>query len=83
MILKQVLKIHLFWGSLVKNRNLWWHSDYLSRSLVLVEIKRGIPGVSNRGYTEKKMLLNQKHFFLKACILLIHKNILQEPINML
>ena len=34
-------------------------------------------------YTEKKMLLNQKHFFSKACILLIHKNILQEPINML
>ena len=34
-------------------------------------------------YNEKKMLLNQKHFFRKACILLIHKNILQEPINML
>ena len=31
----------------------------------------------------EKMLLNQKHFFLKACILLIHENILQEPINML
>ena len=34
-------------------------------------------------YTEKQMLLNQKHLFPKACILLIHKNILQEPINML
>ena len=34
-------------------------------------------------YTEKKMLLNQKHFFPNACILLIHKNILLEPINML
>ena len=34
-------------------------------------------------YNEKKMLLNQKNFFPKACILLIHKNILQEPINML
>ena len=34
-------------------------------------------------YTENKMLLNQKHFFPKACILLIHKNILQEAINML
>ena len=33
--------------------------------------------------TEKNMLLNQKHFFPKARILLIHKNILQEPINML
>ena len=32
-------------------------------------------------YTEKKMLLNEKHFFPKACILLIHKNIPQEPIN--
>ena len=29
-------------------------------------------------YTEKKMLLNQKHFFPKACLLLIHKNILQD-----
>ena len=27
------------------------------------------------------MLLYQKHFFPKAYILLIHKNILQEPIN--
>ena len=34
-------------------------------------------------YTKKKILLNQKHFFPKACILLIHKNILQIPINML
>ena len=33
--------------------------------------------------TEKKVLLNQKHFFPKACIVLIHKNIIQEPINML
>ena len=32
-------------------------------------------------YTEKKMLLNQKYFFPKACVLLIHKNILQEPKN--
>ena len=54
MILKQVLKIHLSRGSLVKNRNLWWHSDYFFRSLVVVEIKPGIPRVSNRGYTEKK-----------------------------
>ena len=29
------------------------------------------------------MLLNQKHFFPKACILLIDKNILQKPVNML
>ena len=41
-----------------------------------MKIKPGIPGVLNRGYTEKKMQLNQKHFFSKACILLIHKNIL-------
>ena len=31
----------------------------------------------------KKMLLNQKHLFPKACILLIHKNIRQEPIHLL
>ena len=29
-------------------------------------------------YTEKKMLLNKKHFFPKACILIINKNILQN-----
>ena len=34
-------------------------------------------------YTEKKILLNEKHFFPKAFLLLIHKSILQEPINML
>ena len=33
--------------------------------------------------TEKKILLNQKHLFPKACVLSIHKNILQEPRNML
>ena len=50
MILKQVLKIHFSQGSLVKNRNVWWNSDYFFRSLFVVEIKAGIPGVSNRGW---------------------------------
>ena len=49
MILKQVSKIHLSRGSLVKNRNSRWHSDYFVRSLVVVDIKPGSPGVSNTG----------------------------------
>ena len=32
----------------------------------------------HKHYTEKKMLLNQNHFFPKACIPLIHKNILED-----
>ena len=59
-------------------------------SLILSTISgkaNGGGGVTERGpkfmYTEKKMLLNQKHFFQKACILWIHKNLLQEAINML
>ena len=39
--------------------------------------------VLQTSHTEKKMLLNQKHFFPKAYTLRIHKNILQEPINIL
>ena len=41
------------------------------------------PGNRVESTLRKKMLLNQKYFFPKACTLLIHKNILQEPINML
>ena len=39
--------IHLSRGSLFKNRNLWWHSDYFFRSLVVVEIN---PGSPSRGF---------------------------------
>ena len=51
---------------------LWLHISWICNC----RLPRASFARSREEYTEKKMLLSQKHFFPKACILLIHKNML-------
>ena len=56
-------------------------SIFLCWRQIFLDFKTGNQSLKSNSLLWEKMLLNQKHFFPKACILLIHKNILQEPIN--
>ena len=79
--LSQNAQIVKYWKISITFMNFCFHYNLIY--FYSNEMKNICKTALKRGYTEEKILLNQKHFFPKAFIVWIHKNILQELINML